>query len=116
VRKLVAETKQFRYQTSPVWKSGLPFLLCGGGKDLDVYKNSMNQVRSQWPLLEMRLALPESFVATAVGASEFHRVSVAHGLSFSADNLGQIQPEAEVPDIRRVQGVSINLSERYIEK
>jgi hypothetical protein len=116
VRKLVTETKQFRYQTSPVWKSGLPFLLCGGGKDLDVYKKSMNQVRSQWPLLEMKLALPESFVATAVGASEFHRVSVAHGLSFSADNLGQIQPESEVPDIRRVQGASINLSERYIEK
>jgi hypothetical protein len=64
----------------------------------------------------MKLALPESFVATAVGASEFHRVSVAHGLSFSADNLGQIQPEAEVPDIRRVQGAGINLSERYIEK
>jgi hypothetical protein len=37
-------------------------------------------------------------------------------LSFSADNLGQIQPESEVPDIRRVQGGSINISERYIEK
>jgi hypothetical protein len=116
MRKLISETKRIRYQTSPVWESGLPFLLCGGGKDIDVYRNAMTQVRSQWSLLEMRLSLPESFVATGVGASEFHRVSVAHGLSFSAENLGQIQPESEVADIRKPQSVGVNFVERYIEK
>jgi len=116
MRQLISDTKRIRYQTSPVWESGLPFLLCGGGKDIDVYRKAMMQVRSQWSLLEMRLSLPESFVATEVGASEFHRVSVAHGLSFSADNLGQIQPESEVADIRKPQSVGINFAERYIEK
>jgi hypothetical protein len=54
----------------------LRFFSTERAKTFDVYKHSMNQVRSQWSLLEMRLALPESFVATAVGASEFHRVSI----------------------------------------
>ncbi len=30
MRQLISDTKRVRYQTSPVWESGLPFLLCGG--------------------------------------------------------------------------------------
>jgi len=64
----------------------------------------------------VHVSLPESFASGAIGESDFHRVSVAHGLSYAADNLGQIERESEVKDIRRTRGLREDRSERYIEK
>jgi hypothetical protein len=116
MRWLISQTKQHRYQTAPVWKDGLPFLLCGGGRNMDVYRDAIKQVTSQWKLQELQLKPPASLVARGIGAADFHRVSVAHGLSFTADNLGQIVREEDVPDIRHSNSSRANLSENYIDK
>jgi hypothetical protein len=116
MRRLIAATKTYRYETSPAWTEGMPYLLSGGGKNVDVYRSVLSQARTQWPLLEMRLRVPESFASGAIGEPDFHRVSVAHGLSYAADNLGQIERESEVADIRRTRSVREDMSERYIEK
>lgn len=116
IRKLIAETKTYRYETSPAWTEGMPCLLSGGGKDVDIYRGVLSLARTQWPLLEMRLRVPESFASGAIGESDFQRVSVAHGLSYAADNLGQIERESEVADIRRTRELREDRSERYIEK
>jgi len=44
------------------------------------------------------------------------KISVAHGLRYAADNLGQIERESEVADIRRTRELREDRSERYIEK
>jgi hypothetical protein len=116
MRWLVSQTKVNRYQTSPVWRDGLPFLLCGGGREMDVYRGALKQVSSQWKLQNLQIKPPASLAAKGIGVVDFHRVSVAHGLSYTADNLGQIEREEDVPDIRYPNASRPGYSENYIEK
>jgi len=116
LEKVVRETKMRRYETSPAWTEGLPFFLCGGGRDVDVYREAIGRVEADRDLLEMQLPWPNGLVPGKLLRRDFHRVSVAHGLSYSADNIAQIERKSEVPDLHRSPGAVTDYSSRYIEK
>jgi hypothetical protein len=116
IQRLLQTTKNHRYETSPTWKEGVPFFLSGGGRTVDIYREALLRVQSDRRLVEMDLPMPEALVAGKVARQEFHRVSVAHGLSYSADNLGQIERKSEVPDLRRHLSKGVDYTTRYIDK
>jgi hypothetical protein len=116
LERLLRKTKARRYETSPAWKEGVPFFLCGGGRNVDVYREAIRRVKADRLLFEMQLPWPDSLVPGKLARQDFHRVSVAHGLSYSADNIGQIERRSEVPDLHRSPLADVDYSSRYIEK
>jgi hypothetical protein len=116
LEKLLRRTRSTRYGTSPTWESGVPFFLSGGGNSVDAYREAIEVVRRDWCLEEIQLPWPEGLVEGSLKLRDFHRISVAHGLSDSADNIGLIERKSEVPDLYRAQKPGADYSDRYIEK
>jgi hypothetical protein len=116
LQKVLGETRTHRYETSPNWNEGVPFFLCGGGRNIDVYRDAITRAQTNWKLEEMDLPMPNGLANRTLSREDFHRVSVAHGLSYSADNLGKIDRKSEVPDLRRHRSAGVDYTSRYIEK
>ncbi len=83
---------------------------------MDAYREAIRTVSKDWRLEEIVLPLPDGIVAGQIKRAEFHRVSVAFGLSDSADNIGLIERKSEVPDLYRSRAASAGYGDRYIEK
>lgn len=71
---------------SQVWTK-LPFLLCGGGRSIGLYKDFLrllNKTNSstQVKLHEIGMRKPSSLEGAGLGEAEYQRISVAYGLSF----------------------------------
>lgn len=69
------------------------FLLSGGGRTIALYKRFINLINSSKSSSQLRLhpiemGVPRALQAQHIGISEFHRLSVAYGLSFS--KIGEI--------------------------
>jgi hypothetical protein len=116
IRKVLHVTKSSRYETSPRWVEGVPFFLSGGGRNVDAFREAIRKTVSERNMVELSLPVPENVVLGKVAAGDFHRLSVAHGLSSSADNLAKTLRRSEVPDLRRVRTSKTDYSERYIDK
>jgi hypothetical protein len=116
IRKILHRTKSFRYETSPAWTHGLPYFLAGGGRTVDVFRSAIQRTGSDRVLLELSLPVPEDVVLGRMKPDEFHRLSVAHGLSYSALNLARTLRRAEVPDLRRTATKAEDYRDRYVEK
>ena len=116
LESLLRRTRSTRYGTSPMWEKGFPFFLAGGGNKVDAYREAIRAICKNWRLEEIVLPLPDGMVSGQLTRAEFHRVSVAYGLSDSADNIGLIDRKSEVPDLYRTRAASAGYSDRYIEK
>ncbi len=116
IRKVLHDTKTVRYETSPRWEQGVPFFLSGGGRNLDAFQDAIRKTTSARKMIEMSLPVPENVVLGKVATRDFHRLSVAHGLSSPAENLAKTLRRSEVPDLQRVRGNKTDYKERYIEK
>lgn len=116
IRKVLHLTKSSRYETSPRWVEGVPFFLSGGGRNVDAFREAIRKTVSERKMVELSLPVPENVVLGKVAARDFHRLSVAHGLSSSADNLAKTLRRSGVPDLRRVPTSRTDYSERYIDK
>lgn len=101
ILKVLAYTKNKRYYKSPNWQNGIRTFVCGGGSQSSIYIDAINKVKETYTLLPINPPLPENLIANDLSKENFHRVSVAYGLSFDAMNLGNIRKKTEVPDIRR---------------
>ena len=116
IRQVLHMTKTDRYETSPRWREGVPFFLSGGGRDVDAFREALRKTSSDRTMVELSLPVPEDVVLGSVAHSDFHRLSVAHGLSSLAENLARTLRRSEVPDLRRVRGYKTDYTESYIEK
>lgn len=116
LEQLLRQTKARRYETSPAWNEGVPFFLCGGGRNVDAYREATRRIGTKWRLLEMQLPWPDGLVHGELAPSDFHRVSVAHGLSYSQENIGEIERESEVPDLVRTVSATVDYTSGYIDK
>jgi hypothetical protein len=116
LRKPLLHTKVRRYETSPAWREGIPFFLCGGGRNVDAYREAIMKTKADWNLVETQLPWPAGLVPGRLVREDFHRVAVAHGLSYSAVNIGEIERKSEVPDLHRSRLATADYSDRYIEK
>jgi hypothetical protein len=82
------------------WKN-FPFLLTGGARDVDIYKKFIAQVRRaknyHVDLQEIEMRKPENLESPGLSSADYHRISVAYGLSFL--NLGKILTPENVKDL-----------------
>lgn len=95
VRNVVHATQQKRYIKSPHWKTGVLTFLCGGGSSIPLYETVLQENHL---LRLISLQKPDTLAAESLGSSDFHRLSVAYGLSFNALDIGKVRPRSQVPD------------------
>jgi len=107
---VVARTKVSRDPFASEWANGLPLFLCGGGSKMAFYNervvsNANYRLRDTgWAgFRETVLPKPDYLVAESLKAGEFHRRSVAEGLSHPVEDIGRIVPESEIGDVRIVR-------------
>ena len=88
------------YPTAPEWKKGLRVFLTGGGASCTIYRTGVERAfRSigtppfftEFPVLER--------VATKLGNEDFHRMSVAFGLTYDAESIGKIIRPRDIDNI-----------------
>jgi len=89
IKKVLGITKSKKYNTAPEWKNGLITFMCGGGVNSNVYKEIFqeaqisNDLFSRFHLIDTPLEKPEN-IKSRYTINNFHRISVAYGLSYSS--------------------------------
>ena len=116
IRKVLLTTQRERYATSPAWTSGIPFFLTGGGRTVDAYREAIAGTQGFRKLIEMSMPVPTDTALGKLGRGEFHRISVAHGLSFPALNLAKTLGKDEVPPLTLPKRHREDYRDSYIEK
>ena len=95
ILEILHTTRQRRYPKSPRWKTGIPTFLCGGGSSIPLYQTVLQENRL---LRRTSLEKPDTLVAESLGSTDFHRLSVACGLSFNALDIGEVRRSIDVPN------------------
>lgn len=115
VRKVIKESMFRRNPHSLAWQIGLPVFLCGGGSQIDTYQNIIPYAEKQlsstsFSGFEIRqLPKPINLETRDIPPRDYHRMSVAYGLSFSSFDIGKILPPGSVPDLlneKRIRDIS----------
>jgi hypothetical protein len=113
------------YPQSPRWRSGLPLFLCGGGKNLDFYKELVTCVvdcREFIPGMSnkaiTRSAFPtlDGLNAPTLSSKDHDRLSVAYGLSRDIDDFGILIKGDRLRKMQSYTQSQCSLSDRYIDK
>jgi len=96
-----AYTKDCRYTLPQRWKEEIPFFLCGGGANVNLYKDivkSIERKNKPYKIKTLNLPKPDKLQADGLSESQYNRLSVAYGLSFDAFDIGVITyPPNEPP-------------------
>lgn len=101
IKRVLSYTRAQRYGKAPEWREGLPVFLSGGGSDCDTYSRALAVACTSCNVPLRRTSFPLLDEAAAGGSfrsSEFHRLSVAYGLTFDAQSIGRILAPHEVDD------------------
>lgn len=100
VGDVLAKTKKNRYRGSRHWKDGIPVFICGGGANVPFYRNALRRLNrpTEYPMRVIQMERPDILKAPGLNAQDFHRLSVAYGLSFDAFDIGRIRPIDDTPD------------------
>lgn len=101
VMKVLDITRKNRYYLSPNWEKGIRTFVCGGGSNSSIYNDAIGKVNLKYNLSRINLPLPSNLNAPGLNKLDFHRVSVAYGLSFDVMNLGNIRRKQDVADAPR---------------
>lgn len=106
INRTLMSLKKHRDPNSERFEHGLPIFVCGGGKNLEIYKHVLDDLNEFWKnsmrtngFIPRNLPVPENFIADSIDVKEFDRFAVAYGLSFPHYNIGGITPPGEIPDI-----------------
>jgi hypothetical protein len=97
-------TRSRRYGQAPEWLHGVPVFLGGGGSNCPVYAESLAVAFRRLHVAERRTSFPlleETLRGTTLTEGEFHRLSVAYGLTFDAEDLGKILAPHQIEDAPR---------------
>lgn len=95
INNVLQITRSRRYIKSPHYQTGIPTFLCGGGSGIPLYQTVLKENR----LLRLTsLKKPDTLAAESLGPTDFHRLSVACGLSFNALDIGPVRPRTIVPN------------------
>jgi hypothetical protein len=80
------------------WAEGLPIFMCGGGCTQPVYQQAVREVSARWQAFAgvgafrlFTLAPPADLVAPRLAPEFYHRLSVAYGLTFPAEEVGALR-------------------------
>lgn len=121
VRWAVAITKTKKDPNSEKFVEGLPIFLCGGGSQIEFYNPRMlkrveDQLHKNFKWRGFKASTipkPENLKAEGLRSRDYHRLSVAYGLSFRYDDIGMIVPSSEVDDVERPK---LNREYEFISK
>lgn len=108
VRRDVAEARR-KYPLSRHWDNGVPFFLCGGGANVELYRRlAMGMIQDGNPcrLTRTYLQKPDRLVVDGFTDGDYDRLSVAYGLSFDQFDLGEIERPDEIEDVSGSAGGS----------
>ena len=117
LRKTIIHLRTKRDQNSPRWCEELPVFVCGGAKDMRLYREVMSCVHSWLPtyirsshgIRRIDLPKPESLEAE-VNNDSYHRLAVAWGLSHLRFNIATYRRPSEIKDMSPKK--KRNISER----
>jgi hypothetical protein len=112
-------TKDHRYPLSRHWGSGVPTFLVGGGARVQAYRDRLLQfecLRPPFLIRTMDLDIPEDLVAPDAPKGSYDRLSVAYGLSFSPDDIGEIRRGPETPDTDPLGAAAPDWRDRYVDR
>lgn len=101
VRGDVLEARR-KYPLSRHWDSGIPFFLCGGGANVELYSQlAGGMIRDANPcrLVRTFLQKPDRLVAEGLDEGTYDRLSVAYGLSFNQYDIGEIVRSHQIEDV-----------------
>jgi hypothetical protein len=120
LRKVIMDLKWKRDPNSLIWREGsLSIILIGGGSKLDFFREAVEDLMG-WMreticpsgFRFIPLDLPESFKTET---TDFHRLSVAWGLSHRAIEVGEVTPADQIEDID-ISNEKVDWANRYISK
>ncbi len=117
LREVLKYTKEHRYPLSRHWETGVPTFLVGGGALLQSYRDRIQRFESLRPPFLIRtldLDTPEDLIAPNAPKSSYNRLSVAYGLSFSPDDIGEIRLKSDTEDDPSVARAAGNLGDRFV--
>ena len=102
IKKVLGTTKSIKYRDAPEWKKGLVSFICGGGILSNIYHEIFIEAQnskdpfSLFSLINTPLDNPDN-LKSRYPVINFHRLSVAYGLSYSAFRQPEI-PTYEIDD------------------
>lgn len=121
VRKVIKESRLNRNPNSPAWQEGLPLFLCGGGSKIQTYKDVIHHAQKQlsqttFPGFDRKqFPKPLNLETADIPPRDYHRMSVAYGLSFPCIDIGGIIPPGAVDDLVANEKIR-NLNGYFIDK
>ena len=109
----VFDLKEHRYPNSPAWSGSLPVMICGGAAVLEVYQQAIDNIsrwmersyRSSNGLRVVRLPKPKGLESN-LQDDQYHRISVAYGLSFPTFDMGKYKRPKDIESIGNGSGPS----------
>ena len=111
VKSVVITTRKYRDPSSPHWTQGLSVFMCGGGSQLEVYKDAIkvcsDDLTNTLHIAEFdfkNIPKPEGLEAPDLLVEHYHRLAVAYGLSHDPDNIGRVVPPSQIENIYRHVG------------
>ena len=107
LRRTIMDLRRTRYPDSPVWSAKLPLFICGGAKNMQMYREVVSNVH-KWlrddyiPFSDgirwFELPKPGSLEAK-IDDESYHRLAVAWGLSHESFNIGHYTRPDDINDI-----------------
>jgi hypothetical protein len=119
LRAVLKHTKDYRYPLSRHWDTGVPTFLVGGGALVQAYRDRIQRFESLRPpflIRTMDLDIPEDLIAPNAPKSSYDRLSVAYGLSFSPDDIGEIRLKSQTGDDQAAAGAARDVRDRFVGK
>jgi hypothetical protein len=116
VSGLITYTRQRRSPLASAWEMGLPVFITGGGANCAVYRDAVEtgNARAKGGLVAIQLPRPSG--AEEFAESDFHRASVAFGLTFDKDSLGKVIPAKDIEDFLATAALPVRGREDRDEK
>lgn len=119
----VQNTKRQRDPFSDVWHTELPVFVCGGGGRHALYRKTIVDLGQRfgraWNGFDgftiKDIPKPPHLDAADLAHDEYDRLAVAYGLSFTADEIGEVVPESQTENIIVKTPVS-TIENRYVSK
>lgn len=99
ITRLLQYTRSQRYPQSVTWSQGIPTFFCGGGSRCDFYRDGINEILNSYKLDIRSLTSLTNLEAKGIRKMDYDRFSVAHGLSYDRDDLGEVTRSDEIEDV-----------------
>lgn len=123
IGRTIKDTKYHRDPYSSVWGTELPVFICGGGGRLSSYRQMIREMGERcahaWDLFRgfaiKKIPKPDNLETPDLSPDEYDRLAVAYGLSFTADEIGEVIAQSKISDVAR-QTIKVDPEDRFVSK